>query len=489
MTSPTKVNPPATKAGKGISKSMCYLGAASIAALMAAGIAPSGAFAQVDQADTYSGGKSRVNNSGKLTAFSEAAAASGCRLAAGIEADVARTEINNIQNDFNTILAGLEFGSSALGMPGEERSSIVLRSVRTVNENWAPIDAAISALLNGDTGGGATISEARGTLFDSANILASDVSGVYSDPQELLQSDAITFTFIGRQRTLANQMSRTTCELATGTGDAAALREELAQTKSLFEASLNALQEGFPNAGISPPPNDAVSGSLDQIETLWDANKGILDATIAGETPGADDVVRVADMVRDLGVAINNTVTLYLIASPGQSGVYRVPLRAYAETELASWMANPDVIDAIKAQNAAHANLTMADIDAMDQQWIANASSGTGPIIDDLMSRPLSEWLLEKQNATAGFVTEVFIMDNKGLNVAQSEITSDYMQGDEAKWQQTYLVGPDAMHISDVEFDDSTGFYQSQASFSIADPETGEVIGAVTFGVNVQSLM
>ena len=80
-------------------------------------------------------------------------------------------------------------------------------------------------------------------------------------------------------------------------------------------------------------------------------------------------------------------------------------------------------------------------------------------------------------------------MDNKGLNVAQSVETSDYWQGDEAKWQQTYSVGPDALHISEVEFDDSTGFYQSQASLAIKDPATNEVIGAVTFGINVQNLM
>ncbi|MEO0930160.1 MAG: hypothetical protein AAFY14_05850, partial [Pseudomonadota bacterium] len=89
----------------------------------------------------------------------------------------------------------------------------------------------------------------------------------------------------------------------------------------------------------------------------------------------------------------------------------------------------------------------------------------------------------------AGFVTEVFVMDDKGLNVAQSVETSDYWQGDEAKWKETYQVGPDALHISDVEFDESTGFYQSQASLAIKDPESGEVIGAITFGINVQNLM
>ena len=73
--------------------------------------------------------------------------------------------------------------------------------------------------------------------------------------------------------------------------------------------------------------------------------------------------------------------------------------------------------------------------------------------------------------------------------VAQSAETADHWQGDEAKWQKTYDVGPIELHISEVEFDDSTNFYQSQASHSIVDPATGELIGAVTFGINVQSLM
>jgi hypothetical protein len=40
-----------------------------------------------------------------------------------------------------------------------------------------------------------------------------------------------------------------------------------------------------------------------------------------------------------------------------------------------------------------------------------------------------------------------------------------------------------------VEFDDSTQFYQSQVSMPIRDPATGDLIGAITFGINVQSLL
>jgi hypothetical protein len=82
--------------------------------------------------------------------------------------------------------------------------------------------------------------------------------------------------------------------------------------------------------------------------------------------------------------------------------------------------------------------------------------------------------------------TEIFVMDNKGLNVGQSDVTSDYWQGDEAKWQKTYQVGPDAIHVSDVEQDESSQVFQAQVSVPVVDG--GQVIGAVTVGVNVDAL-
>ena len=82
----------------------------------------------------------------------------------------------------------------------------------------------------------------------------------------------------------------------------------------------------------------------------------------------------------------------------------------------------------------------------------------------------------------------VFVMDGKGLNVGQSDVTSDYWQGDEAKWQDTYSNGKGAVHISELEEDESTQTLQSQVSVTVVDPESGKAIGAVTFGVNVENL-
>ena len=83
-----------------------------------------------------------------------------------------------------------------------------------------------------------------------------------------------------------------------------------------------------------------------------------------------------------------------------------------------------------------------------------------------------------------GRITEIILMDSRGMNVAVSDITSDFWQGDEAKYQETYLVGADAVHVGEVELDESSQTYQAQVSFVVTDPQTGESIGAVTVGLN-----
>eukprot|EP00747_Dinoflagellata_sp_TGD_P172571 gnl/TRDRNA2_/TRDRNA2_209329_c0_seq1.p2 gnl/TRDRNA2_/TRDRNA2_209329_c0~~gnl/TRDRNA2_/TRDRNA2_209329_c0_seq1.p2 ORF type:complete len:208 (-),score=54.53 gnl/TRDRNA2_/TRDRNA2_209329_c0_seq1:59-592(-) len=156
--------------------------------------------------------------------------------------------------------------------------------------------------------------------------------------------------------------------------------------------------------------------------------------------------------------------------------------------QIKPWLSDPTVVDAIKAQNAETGGLSAGDIDALDKQWRAEADAGSGPLIDKVLANKLSAFLKGKKEASGGLIFEVFVMDAKGLNVGQSDVTSDYMQGDEGKWQKTYPVGPDALFIDDVEFDDSTEQFQSQANTTIVDPATGEAIGAITVGINVEKL-
>lgn len=163
-------------------------------------------------------------------------------------------------------------------------------------------------------------------------------------------------------------------------------------------------------------------------------------------------------------------------------------LRKFVESQVSEWIASPAIVEAIKAQNEKHAGLGQGDIDSLDQQWRAEVGASTTPLIDSVLRTPASSFLRDQLFASDGLITEIFLMDDKGLNVAASDITSDYWQGDEAKWQKTYSAGANAVHFGDVELDESTQQHQSQVSVSIIDPATGETIGAATIGVNVEYL-
>lgn len=163
-------------------------------------------------------------------------------------------------------------------------------------------------------------------------------------------------------------------------------------------------------------------------------------------------------------------------------------VKKYVAAKVMSWLGDKVIIEAIKAQNAKNAALTEADILKLDKEWRAQVDAPSKPLIDSVMKNPLSAFLTAKKTESNGLLTEIFVMDDKGLNVGQSDVTSDYWQGDEAKWQKTFKVGPDTVFVDKVEKDESTQQLQVQVSVSIKDPETGKAIGAVTLGINVDQL-
>jgi hypothetical protein len=164
------------------------------------------------------------------------------------------------------------------------------------------------------------------------------------------------------------------------------------------------------------------------------------------------------------------------------------PVKEFISQNVEGWLTDPVVISAINEQNAKTSGLDQAAIDALDKDWRAQATASDKPLVDEVLGRALSKFLMEKKDGSQGMITEMFVMDAKGLNVGQSDVTSDYWQGDEAKWQKTYAVGPGEVFVDEVEEDESTQALQSQASVTISDPATGKAIGAITVGINLDML-
>lgn len=152
------------------------------------------------------------------------------------------------------------------------------------------------------------------------------------------------------------------------------------------------------------------------------------------------------------------------------------------ESKIKPWLSDPIVVNSIKEQNTKHESFTQEDIDKVDGQWRAEDAA----LIDPVLNNALSKYLQTVVGGSDGLYSEIFVMDNKGLNVGQSAKTSDYWQGDEPKFQETFGKAVDDVHVGEVEFDESTQTYQTQLSVRITDG--GTPIGAVTIGINAEIL-
>lgn len=180
-------------------------------------------------------------------------------------------------------------------------------------------------------------------------------------------------------------------------------------------------------------------------------------------------------------------VTAAMLTTPALANDYADQLAALAKDKLHTIANDAGMKEAILAQNAKTSGYDQGKIDALDKQWRAEVDASDKPLINGLLSNSASAYLKKVQEGSNGLFTEIFAMDAKGLNVGQSSVTSDYWQGDESKWQKTYSMGADAIHISDVEEDESTQIFQSQVSIPVLGAD-GKPIGAITFGVNVEAL-
>ena len=172
-------------------------------------------------------------------------------------------------------------------------------------------------------------------------------------------------------------------------------------------------------------------------------------------------------------------LAIVLVAAPASADNHDAAVRAHLDA-INAWLNESVVIDAITEQTGGHAGLSQSDIDRLDKQWRAETKASDRPLINGLLARALSKHLKQVKADSQGLFSEIFVMDNKGLNVGQSDATSDYWQGDEAKWKKTYLAGAGAVFIDGIEHDESAQTFQSQVSLSIIDPKTNMVIGAVT---------
>ncbi|MBO6675777.1 MAG: hypothetical protein JJ908_11945 [Rhizobiales bacterium] len=188
----------------------------------------------------------------------------------------------------------------------------------------------------------------------------------------------------------------------------------------------------------------------------------------------------VAGLTQTSGTAFAN--------NPGAAPNPERLINAAFVAETREWLASPVVSMSVEAQNAARGSLDVAAIETLDQQWRAEREQDDKPLIASTMSSPLSTYLTRVQAGALGLFTEIFVVDANGLNVGQSAITGDYWQGDEAKFQNTFPNGPDAVFIDEAEWDEDRRIWRAQLNLSIPSEDGTRAIGAATVEVNLTEL-
>jgi hypothetical protein len=125
----------------------------------------------------------------------------------------------------------------------------------------------------------------------------------------------------------------------------------------------------------------------------------------------------------------------------------------------------------------------------LDTAWrAAIESDANDPLIQSVVTGPLPDFLRDKYKSSGRLIVEVIVMDAHGLNVAATRPPSDYWQGDEVKFQNSFGAGPDGVDTGEISYDDSAQTYSAQISYPVTDPASGELIGAVTVGVSTAGL-
>jgi Type IV pili methyl-accepting chemotaxis transducer N-term len=261
-----------------------------VAGLAAAPLTPAAAQQAGLVKDT--GAAQRIDLVERVRAISQKIGAAACYSNAGIESAAFNTVMTDSITEFDRIMAALSDGSPDLGLPGKEEERKVLAGIRGVNLQWAEFSKAAQALLadSSSADSWAYVARQNLNLMHSTKYLVGEVMNTYANPPELLQSNALTLDIVGRQRALAFQLSKESCGLLTG-NTVVGNPERLSKTMRLFEASLNALRNGFDAAGVIKPPTDEIKTGLEAVAADWDGVK-----TELAKVTGPDSVDAAASL-------------------------------------------------------------------------------------------------------------------------------------------------------------------------------------------------
>lgn len=138
---------------------------------------------------------------------------------------------------------------------------------------------------------------------------------------------------------------------------------------------------------------------------------------------------------------------------------------------------NPSLLQALQSadQEVAQKQLTQIPTERLEEYYSSSK-----------VLQPNAELNRYLQNvAERQALAEIFVTNRNGFNVAYSNLTSDFVQNDEAWWQGAKA---DGFYVEPPEYDASADAYVLPLSTAIQDPNTGDLTGVIKSGALLTDL-
>ncbi|WP_331345268.1 hypothetical protein [Cellvibrio sp. UBA7661] len=165
------------------------------------------------------------------------------------------------------------------------------------------------------------------------------------------------------------------------------------------------------------------------------------------------------------------------------------------------WKRLPKLESILKSHNVKNRSLSKQDIIERDKKWTKTFLQGDFSYSLDLVDQELSAQLREIKKQSQDMITEIIVTDERGINVAISDMTSDYWQGDEEKFTTVFAKPANTLHFGAINYDESTKRFQLHLSVPLfsgasAEPisnesngQKSEPLGVMVFGVDIEKVL
>lgn len=157
--------------------------------------------------------------------------------------------------------------------------------------------------------------------------------------------------------------------------------------------------------------------------------------------------------------------------------------------KIAGWKTHTGLQKILQQRKHPSFHLSQKDIAKEDEKWRQAFAADQHTYRNRFIDASLSSYLSAEKKITNGLVTEIFVTDTRGLNVAVSDMTSDYWQGDEDKFTQAFAKPNDSLFFDVIRYDESTRHFQSHVSVPLYDLSGREPLGVMVIGVDIEQAL